>query len=273
MLWHGITLYFSISFFVMFNFSVTSRLFEFLDYYSPDTEEYGSMSNDSSSGYSYSEEDDNEEEEEEEEEKLDINNLYFKRIPQHVYKREAIAIQNYYKSLAQHKAMIYFPLNDTKEYNTMPSIYINKEQRGTSITVEKDTFIVNKVLDYIYSYLIDDISPQYNTNILQNRRLKKMQNTTFCQEPHDNCPLEFVIYTKKTSLFYHYCLGQMKCINYIHFDTSIVPVSLHLAYFMCHQPKEPDTIPEIIKTKKIPLTEEWVSMPLFCLLLWHNRTM
>lgn len=203
---------------------------------------------------------------------MDTNNAYFKKIPSIIYENESLSLQNYYKAIHSANDYLY---NSSNEWFS-PSIYINKENRGVSMNTNNDVFIVKKSMDYIYSYILDEVNYHilfnHEKTELSKKRLKKMEKTVFCYDEHEKCPLESIIYTKKTSLFYLFCLSKIEKMNEFNFNIDIEELCPHLVYFLCYQPHDEDEhiVPMTISKKKIDTTG-WVSLPISYLLLWYSK--
>lgn len=196
---------------------------------------------------------------------LNTKNTYFRRIPPSLWQNEIISLQTYYHAFCNQMA-------DMDNLHT-PNIYINKDQRAVALSrtsgyndnQQSDTFLVKKITDYIYSYIIDDIiqsitieQQQTKTEIVEKRRLL-IQRTSFCDEEHQLCPNDYIIYTKVNSKFYNACQEKIKYCSILDFNRDVIPISPHLRHFLCDIPSD-GTVPLTTGKRKIG-NDAWVSLP------------
>jgi hypothetical protein len=76
------------------------------------------------------------------------------------------------------------------------------------------------------------------------------------------CPIEYTIYTKKTSEFFLTCqrmMDQNRFIDYSHNEDTMLPLSFYLVRYLCHVHDTRDH-------------HAWVSVPIFFWDLWQNRS-
>jgi hypothetical protein len=205
---------------------------------------------------------------------LNTKNTYFSRIPPSLWQNEILSLQTYYHAFCNQMA-------DMDNLHT-PNIYINKEQRAMALTRtngyngddwQSDTFLVKKMIDYIYSYIIDDIiqsitieQQQQKRDIAEKRRLL-IQRTSFCIEEHELCPNDYIIYTRVNSQFYNACQEKIKHSPILNFNQDLIPISPHLRHFICDIPPD-DTVPLMTGKRKISNDDDWVSLPSHYLLLF-----
>ena len=167
----------------------------------------------------------------------------------------------------------------TKTCNELTFPLIRLQQHETT-AITKDAFLVDRLMDYMYSYIIemallnDGSSRRLPENMRTHRKeYKKMriQTMQLCKKRHEckkKCPYEWVIYTKKTSDFFTYCQRVMDQNAFISYDDNehylnITSVSFYLVNFLC-----PVTENE---NEMVSDYDEWVRVPLIFIDLWHQR--
>lgn len=136
------------------------------------------------------------------------------------------------------------------------------------VTGTIDTFMVCRVFDYIYSYIIEEaLLPEPSVNLKnQMKYYRKMRMATMkiCTDRHlykMKCPYEWVVYTRKTSEFYTYCQDVLRKNPYVTYNESflnIMPISFYLANFLCPLENSNDH-------------NQWVRVPLLFIDLWQLR--
>ena len=188
-----------------------------------------------------------------------------------------------------------------------PCIYIERRLIGgqsVSRPVERatDTFLVNRLADYIYGYIIDIafLRNKLDSRLMplmaamrQRYRTRRIESYTACTIEHRRsedsqcCPQEWVVYTKKTSPFFADCLRQLDQNGAVAYDTNttylnITPVSFNLVSFLCG-PFATDSqhtttggentvvsIEAVGERQFVSGYDQWVVVPVFFIDLWNT---
>lgn len=115
-----------------------------------------------------------------------------------------------------------------------------------------DTFLVNRLLDYIYNYIIDlaylsnrrdaRLPPSMHA-LRQQYRAHRMAHYEPCHLEHHRqnkasgaqCPQEWVLYTKKSSPFFKQCLALLERNQFLDYGQNFraTPISYNLVSFLC----------------------------------------
>lgn len=154
---------------------------------------------------------------------------------------------------------------------------VEEEEHCHAIT--QDTFLVWRLFDYMYSYIIemailgDGSSRRLPENMRSIRKeYKKMRLATMerCQKQHNDrkCPYDWVVYTKRNSAFFTYCQRAMDQNKYVTYDVNerflnVTPLSFYLVNFLC-----PVTASD---NESVQDYDEWVRVPLLFIDLWNLR--
>jgi hypothetical protein len=172
-------------------------------------------------------------------------------------------------------------LSTTRTVNELnfPLIRLAQEQEAHCQAITEDTFLVWRLFDYMYSYIIemailgDGSSRRLPDNMRAIRKEhKKMRMATMecCQKQHTDrkCPYEWVVYTKKNSAFFKYCQRVMDQNSFVTYDVNeryinVTPLSFYLVNFLC-----PVTTTD---NEAVQDYDEWVRVPLLFIDLWHQR--
>ena len=193
-------------------------------------------------------------------------------------------ISDRYYTRAELKGLEYLlGVSSTERINQLefPSIHLPEygyEKHSFLIDGTSDTFIVNRLYDYIYSYIIEialidnTSSPHLLPGIRETRkqyRKLRMSSFHYCTKKHINsdkkCPYEWIVYTKKTSEFFLCCQRILDQNNYIDYDQNerflgVTPISYYLVNYMCH-----------LESNTIDDYDEWVYVPITYIDLWNCR--
>lgn len=194
-------------------------------------------------------------------------------------------------------------LNQSPEVLEFPAIYIN-EKFKTSRRITQDTYLVSTTQDYIFSYVIElaligDGSSRRLPNSMKDVRIserkRRIKSFRPCQLEHNplsddalHCPLEWVLYTKKTSEFFIHCQRVVDQNQDILCDVNesylnLIPLSFYLVNFLCG-PLPVATMINNNNNNNTDVTvniasegavieedyDQWVIAPLFFTYLWKK---
>jgi hypothetical protein len=180
-----------------------------------------------------------------------------------------------------------------------PCVYIDVPGVSRPLDTVEDTYVVNRLADYVYSYIIDiaflrnrvdgRLLPLMNET-RQRYRSHRIRSYTQCTRVHrgedaTRCPLEWVVYTKKTSKFFTECLRQFDQNPVVTYDINesylnITPISFNLVSFLCGpfvntstavSTTTTDVVIHIEQRKKQYVVgyDQWVIVPIFFIDLWY----
>ena len=227
---------------------------------------------------------------------------YMKIVPRTLYKREretmarhASLLETHLRCQTPHYALDEATRRDLPSKLECCALYIDESQRAIPVVEAPGTFLVRRSHHYIYSFLVDLALRPHNespgTRKQRRAHLKqKMRRMRFCNTPHPipeqkherYCPLEWVVYTRRSGDLVRYCQRLMDNNAYIDYNMQpgYVPIeelSYHTVNFMCAPQAgislnyDEVALGDRYEKRTVERDEymDWVVVPLFYLDLWN----
>lgn len=153
-----------------------------------------------------------------------------------------------------------------------------------SVDQASETFLVQRRLDYMYHYIIefaymgcqrDWRIPDAMHRQRQAHRTRRIRSYAACPlhgQPQQQCPYEYVVYTKKTCDFYRTCVTLLQGNGQLAYDAGMMqalttPLSYNLVSFLCGPFDGP--IQGEAQTQWVRDYDQWVIVPVYFIDLWR----
>ncbi len=227
---------------------------------------------------------------------------YLEVVPDRVYKQHRHQMTEHYRLMQACllRATPHYLLDETRQQALgtrfqCRGLYIGAQRRAP--LVAPHTYLVNRELHYLYSYLVDlTLAHRGESREVkrQRRRLlrRKARAMRFypvqVQQSHKRCPREHVLYTKRSGDLFRFCQRLMDNNAWLDYtQVGYVPMealSYHLVNFLCgpfelieeqrFETKNAESTVQIhqsVESFEVTMAEatDWTTVPLFFLDLWN----